>query len=234
MQLFYVPELETDKYTLSFEESKHCIKVLRMKKGDFLYLTDGKGILYKAGIIDPDPKKCQVEIYERFLEYGKRGYTIHIAIAPTKNIKRMEWFLEKCTEIGIDKITFLNCRFSERKHIRPERFQRVIVAAMKQSVKAYLPELNPMVDYQEFINEEKADLKFIALCDEQKKKHLKNMYSGGKDVTVVIGPEGDYSEEEKKWAFENNFKPVSLGSSRLRTETAGIVACHTISLINEK
>lgn len=234
MQLFYIPGLESDKYILSFEESKHCIKVLRLKKGDVVYLTDGKGNLYKTQITIPDPKKCEVQILESFSEYGKKEFYLHLAIAPTKNIKRTEWFLEKCTEIGVDEFTFIDCRFSERSIIKQDRFQRVVIAALKQSTKAYLPKINGLVNFNDFIGKNIKGKKYIAICDEQRKSHLKDLYCKGENATILIGPEGDYSEEEKELALKNSFQPVSLGESRLRTETAGIVACHTINLINEK
>ncbi|MBS3769489.1 MAG: 16S rRNA (uracil(1498)-N(3))-methyltransferase [Bacteroidales bacterium] len=233
MHLFYSPDLTDNRYELSQEDSRHCIRVLRLKKNDLIHLTDGKGSLYKARIIKDDPKGCMVEVVEKTSEYGKRPYYIHIAIAPTKNIKRFEWFLEKCTEIGIDEITPLICFHSERKHLKTERSKRIITSALKQSLKTYHPVLNEITNYNEFVNKPFEGTKFIAHCESGQTQHLKHLYSAGEDVTLIIGPEGDFSEKELRKAETFNFIPVSLGQSRLRTETAGIVACSIVNLLNE-
>ena len=233
MHLFYSPDLTDNRYELSQEDSRHCIRVLRLKKNDFIHLTDGKGSLYKARIIKDDPKGCMVEVVEKTSEYGKRPYYIHIAIAPTKNIKRFEWFLEKCTEIGIDEITPLICFHSERKHLKTERSKRIITSALKQSLKTYHPVLNEITNYNEFVNKPFEGSKFIAHCESKQTQHLKHLYSAGEDVTLIIGPEGDFSEKEIRKAETCNFIPASLGQSRLRTETAGIVACSIVNLLNE-
>jgi len=233
MHLFYSPDLTDNRYELSQEDSRHCIRVLRLKKNDLIHLTDGKGSLYKARIIKDDPKGCMVEVVEKTSEYGKRPYYIHIAIAPTKNIKRFEWFLEKCTEIGIDEITPLICFHSERKHLKTERSKRIITSALKQSLKTYHPVLNEITNYNEFVNKPFEGSKFIAHCESKQTQHLKHLYSAGEDVTLIIGPEGDFSEKEIRKAETCNFIPASLGQSRLRTETAGIVACSIVNLLNE-
>ena len=229
-------------------ESKHCVRVLRLKKGATIALVDGKGRLCMAEITVANPKRCVVAIKATQSEYKKRDYYLHIAIAPTKNIARFEWFLEKATEIGIDEITPLLCHRSERRTIKPERLNKILIAAMKQSLKAYLPRLNPMQKLVNFVqatssngyHEENKAQRFIAFCEEEHinsplikgaRGILKSKYKKGSDVIILIGPEGDFTREEIKKALENDFQPVRLGESRLRTETAGIVACHTIHTI---
>jgi len=233
MHLFYTPDLNDTIYTLNEQESKHCIKVLRLSTNDMVQLIDGKGGFFTAKIKEPDPKKCTVEIVETKKEYEKRNHHLHIAIAPTKNNDRLEWFLEKATEIGIDEITPIVCEHSERKVIKPERLEKILVSAMKQSIKAYKPHLNTLIRFADFIHKPFAGEKFIAHCEEENKSLLKNRYTVGRDVLILIGPEGDFSREEIDEARQNNFTEISLGNSRLRTETAGVVACHTINLLNE-
>ncbi|HSH50306.1 MAG TPA: 16S rRNA (uracil(1498)-N(3))-methyltransferase [Bacteroidales bacterium] len=234
MHLFYTPDLNDTIYTLSEQESKHCIKVLRLSTSGQVHLIDGKGGFYTAKIMEPNPKKCTVEIVETKKEYQKRNHHLHIAIAPTKNNDRLEWFLEKATEIGIDEITPIVCTQSERRVIKPERLEKILVSAMKQSIKAYKPKLNNLISYTDFINKPFAGDKFIAHCKDANKSLLKNRYTVSRDVLILIGPEGDFSREEIAQARQNNFTEISLGYSRLRTETAGVVACHTINLLNEK
>ena len=231
--MFYCPDL-LHSFTLSEEESQHAVRVLRLQTGDELELVDGAGGYYKAVISNPHPKHCEFVIKETFTEFGKRDYRLHIAIAPTKNIERLEWFIEKCTEIGIDEITPVICRFSERKIIKPERLEKIIVSAAKQSLKAYFPILNPMCSFRDFIQQTTVSQKFIAHCYEQDKQLLQRVYQKSFDAVILIGPEGDFSPEEVQAAIQHHYQPVSLGNSRLRTETAGIAACHTVSLINEK
>lgn len=234
MHLFYTPDINSNTYSLNEAESKHCIKVLRLSIDDIIYLIDGKGSFHTAKIIDAYPKKCTVEITNTIKEYDKRDFHLHIAIAPTKNTDRFEWFLEKATEIGIDEITPLLCQRSERKTIKPERLNKVITSAVKQSIKAYHPKLNEFTKFKDFISLNYIGDKYIAHCEELDKKSLKREYSQKNGVLILIGPEGDFSPEEIDLAIKNNFTPVSLGNSRLRTETAGVVACHTINLLNEK
>ena len=231
--MFYCPDI-LHSFTLSDEESQHAVRVLRLQAGDELEVVDGAGGYYFAVVTNPHPKHCEFQIKETITEYGKRDYRLHIAIAPTKNIERLEWFIEKCTEIGIDEITPVICRFSERKIIKPERLEKIIVSAAKQSLKAYFPILNPMCSFRDFIQQTTVSQKFIAHCYEQDKQLLQRVYQKSFDAVILIGPEGDFSPEEVQAAIQHRFLPVSLGSSRLRTETAGIAACHTISLINEK
>ncbi|MCB2195830.1 MAG: 16S rRNA (uracil(1498)-N(3))-methyltransferase [Bacteroidetes bacterium] len=233
MHLFYTPDLSGKIYTLNESESKHCIKVLRLSVNDQVQLIDGKGGFYTAQISEANPKRCSVEIIKEVKEFGKRNHYLHIAIAPTKNNDRFEWFLEKATEIGIDEITPIICEHSERKVIKPERLEKIIISAVKQSIKAYKPKLNNIISYQDFIASEFQGDKFIAHCEEDEKAALKTAYKQGNSALVLIGPEGDFDPNEIALAKENNFQEISLGESRLRTETAGVVACHTINLLNE-
>ena len=233
MQLFYAPEIQGEQYLLNEEESKHCTRVLRLRAGDHIFLTDGKGNLYKGIINASDTGKISVHISGIINEYQKRNYHLHLAIAPTKSIDRFEWFLEKATEIGIDVISPIITDHSERKKIRLDRLEKIVIAAMKQSVKAYKPIVNPLISFSEFIKEKHGeDEMFIAHCHKKERFDLKTVYHAGKNSLVLIGPEGDFSEREIDVAMADNFKPVTFGNSRLRTETAGIVACHTIYLLN--
>ena len=232
MALFYVPNLSVG-HVLPEEESQHAVKVLRMQVGDAISVVDGTGGFYHAVISNPHPKHCEFEIKKTILEFGKRDYKIHIAIAPTKNIERLEWFIEKATEIGIDQITPIICRFSERKIVKAERLEKIIVSAAKQSLKAYFPVLNPQCTFDELISKHNASQKFIAHCYEEDKKLLQNEIKKSSDVLILIGPEGDFSKEEVQSAILHDFIPVSLGESRLRTETAGVVACHTVAIMNQ-
>lgn len=233
MHLFYTPDISENFYTLNEIESKHCIKVLRLDKNDIIKLIDGKGGFYTAKISDPNPKKCIVEIIETQKEYGKRNHYLHIAIAPTKNIDRFEWFLEKATEIGIDEITPILCEHSERKAIKPERLEKIIISAVKQSLKGYKPKLNELTLLEDFIQQDFDGDKFIAHCEENEKLLLKNAYQAKHHAIILIGPEGDFSPNEIDNTKKAQFKEISLGESRLRTETAGVVACHTVNLLNE-
>jgi len=232
MHIFYNPDI-SNIFTLPAEESKHCIKVLRLKIGDIVHLTDGIGNLYTSIIIDDNFKRCILEVIETKPEYGKKDFKIHMAVAPTKNIHRFEWFLEKVTEIGIDEITPLICENSERRVIKTDRLNKIIISAMKQSLKSYLPRLNEAVKYSDFMAQETGVSKFIAYCSEDHRDLFKDVYDQNSDCIILIGPEGDFSLNEVDMALSNDYKPVSLGSSRLRTETAAIAACHTVNLINE-
>ena len=232
MHLFYTPEISGNIYTLSEDESHHCTKALRLKKDSIIYLTDGKGNLFKCIIIADDHKRCTVRIEETIRGFGKRNFAIHLAVAPTKNTERFEWFLEKATEIGVDEITPLVCEHSERTKLKTDRFQKVIISAMKQSLKAYLPKLNEPCTFAELIKKDFNGNKYIASYHENNSS-LKALYTKGKDVLILIGPEGDFSNKEIESAKKYTFAAVNLGNSRLRTETAAVVACHTINLMNE-
>ncbi len=233
MALFYVPDI-AERWELSEEEAAHALRVLRLSIGAELEITDGKGNLYKAVISSIAGKHCYVEAKEVLpMPKGWNG-NIHIAVAPTKNMDRIEWFAEKATEIGLDALTFVNCRFSERKVIKTERVERIVVSAMKQSLKYSKPVVDEMVDFKKFISQERSGEKYIAHCYDGEKNMLKDIHQAGCDATVLIGPEGDFSPEEVKMAMEAGYKPVSLGNSRLRTETAALAACHILMLKNEK
>ena len=231
MALFYVPNIALN--VLPEVESQHAVKVLRLQNGDKITLVDGTGGYYEARITNPHPKHCGFVIIETKPEFGKRDFKLHIAIAPTKNIERLEWFIEKATEIGIDEITPIICRFSERKIVKEERLEKIIVSAAKQSLKAYFPKLNPLCTFDDLLKNHHASQKFIAHCYEQDKRLLQTEIKKSKDILILIGPEGDFSVEEVEKAIAGGFVPVSLGDSRLRTETAGVVACHTVALINQ-
>ncbi len=233
MLLFYVPNISGAEVVLDETESKHAIRVLRLQNGNRVQVIDGKGGFYEAEITDANPKKCRLSIVNSTLEFGKKDFHLHIAIAPTKNIERFEWFLEKATEIGIDEITPLLTSHSERKTINPDRLEKILISAMKQSLKAYLPKLNSLTTLKELIINNKTENKYIAYCDEIQKTHLKDLVISGKNTLILIGPEGDFSAAEVKLAIGRGFSVVSLGNSRLRTETAGIVACHIVNLANE-
>ena len=232
MHVFYTPDILRNP-ELPEEEAQHCTRVLRLGVGDNITLTDGKGNFYKAEITVANSKRCLVAITETIHQNPLWPCHLHIAVAPTKNMDRNEWFAEKATEIGIDELTFLNCRFSERKVIKTERIEKILISAIKQSLKARLPKLNEMIDFTKFIAQDFKDQKFIAHCYEGEKPLLKDVLTPGKDAVVLIGPEGDFSEEEVKAAIERGFTPISLGKSRLRTETAALVACHTMNLMNQ-
>ena len=232
MHLFYCPDIKSNTYTLSEEESKHCSKVLRLKVDEKIFLIDGKGGYYTAKIIDIQPKRTVVNIIATEKEYKKRNYHLHIAIAPTKSNDRFEWFLEKATEIGVDEITPLLCEHSERKVIKTERLNKVLVSAMKQSGQAFLPKLNNLTTFTNLITNATETNKYIAHCYNSEKTNLNNEDTIDKNVLILIGPEGDFSSQEVEAAKNKGCKPISLGSTRLRTETAGIMACCSVSLLN--
>lgn len=233
MHLFYTPDITGDYYVLNPEESKHCVRVLRLEVGDKIVMVDGKGGWFEGEVAKADVKGCEVKVTQQRTEYGKRNFHLHLAVAPTKNMDRMEWMLEKCTEMGIEALSMLNTVHSERKVVKMERLEKVAVSAMKQSLKAYLPELAFVTDFCEFVLSCKEKHKFIAHCKGGEKRGLDEVYLPGEDVVILIGPEGDFSEEEIDWAMKHDFIPVTLGVSRLRTETAGMVACHSINFLNK-
>src|SRR5690606_26586239 len=236
MQLFYNPNISKLEKEVTFdkEESRHIVKVLRMKEGDTFKITNGKGSFFSAEMINANPKGCLVKILSEEMQQPL-PYQLHLAVAPTKLNDRYEWFLEKATEIGISEITPIICDHSERKTIKPERYEKILQSAMKQSLKAYLPILNEAVSYKDFINSEKNSegLKCIAHCEETDKKSLKSVLKTNQKFTILIGPEGDFSSEEIELAKQAGFIPVTLGESRLRTETAAVVACHSVAFVNE-
>lgn len=231
MQLFYTPDIAVTA-ELPEEEAGHCIRVLRLSEGDEIRLTDGKGFFYRAAIRRAHPKHCEVEVLESWQQPALWPFRVHIAVAPTKNMDRMEWFAEKATEIGIDEITCLNCRFSERREIKTARLEKILVSAMKQSLKATLPRLTGMTDFKTFVARPFDGRKFIAHCEEGEKINLKSCYRTGENALILIGPEGDFSPDEIALALAGGFEPISLGESRLRTETAALAACHTLHVLN--
>ena len=234
MQLFYNPDIKqgADTFIFDKDESKHIIKVLRKKEGDNIFITNGLGYLFESKITSDSEKKCEVKITKETFQEPNSFYT-HIAVAPTKMNDRMEWFLEKATEIGIHEITPIICDHSERKVFKIDRAEKIIQAAMKQSLHFYLPKINEPITLSEFVKKEFDGQKFIAHCEETEKKSFqKEVLKNGK-ITILIGPEGDFSTKEINLARANQFIPVTLGNTRLRTETAALAACHTIALLNE-
>ena len=227
MQLFYSSIIEKT-VNIPSEENKHLVKVLRKKINDQIHLIDGKGYLYTGRIIKQDKNNSEVEIIKKEKKEKNHNYYLHIAISPTKNISRFEWFLEKATEIGIDEITPIICHRSERQKINKDRSERILISSIKQSLKFHLPKLNDPISYNDFIKQKINGNKFIAHCLETKKEKLSN--SINKICTILIGPEGDFTEEEINLAKDHGYKPLSFGSSRLRTETAGIVATLSVNL----
>jgi 16S rRNA (uracil1498-N3)-methyltransferase len=234
MTLFYIAEATKDIAFLPKEESKHAIKVLRLQEGDLLAITNGSGQIFTAKINFANQKKCEVTVLETE-NVEEKPFRIHMAVAPTKLNDRYEWMLEKMTEMGVDEITPIICHRSERKVLKLDRMERIIVSAVKQSWKAYKPMINPPVKYSEFIKSAKFDQQFIAHCNGGcgSDLHLKSMADVNQNIGVLIGPEGDFSEAEVALATENNWQKTGLGSARLRTETAALAACFTLNLINE-
>lgn len=229
-QLFFTQKIENGFAHFDEEESRHLTTVLRRKVGDALQLTDGRGFFYDAEISETGKRHVLARITATISAEATHATPLHLAIAPTKNIERIEWLLEKATEIGIDEITLLQCQRSERDTVRLDRLEKVLVSAMKQSLRAHLPKLNPMTRFQQFVKTTPADLKYIAWCADTPLPHLKTQLQPGKNTLVLIGPEGDFSPEEVQLAAENGFTGVSLGAARLRTETAGLLAVCAIAL----
>ena len=234
MHLFYTPDIDpsTQQYFLNEEESKHCARVLRLEKGAELQLIDGKGGLYAATILDPHPKRTLLQITAVTNNFNKRNHHLHIAIAPTKNIERVEWFLEKATEIGIDEISFIICKRSERKDVKLERLNKVVTSAVKQSLKAYHPLLNEPVSLGHLLAQPFEGQKFIAHCEQTGKSSISAELKTGGRYLILIGPEGDFTPAEIDEALQNGFKAITLGESRLRTETAALEACFEVNFLN--
>jgi 16S rRNA (uracil1498-N3)-methyltransferase len=234
MQLFYNTTINESTESLIFdkEESKHIIKVLRKKDGDILFVTNGLGYLFKTEVVLASDVKCTVQIVS-FEKAPKPKIQLHLAVAPTKMNDRYEWFLEKATEIGIQEITPIICDRSERKVINTDRFEKIILSAMKQSNALFLPKLNPAISFKDFVKQKKEGIQLIAHCEETDKKSLKSVIRANENATILIGPEGDFSDKEIALALEHDYLPVTLGHTRLRTETAAIVACHSVVFLNE-
>jgi len=234
MHLFYTPDIDPSapQYFLNEEESKHCARVLRLEHGDELQLIDGKGGLYTARILNPHPKRTLLQIFSVTHDFNKRNHYLHIAIAPTKNIERIEWFLEKATEIGIDEISFIICRRSERKDVKLDRLNKVVTSAVKQSLKAYHPVLNEPVNLSQLLAKPFEGRKLIAHCEKTGKTNISAELKTGDRYLILIGPEGDFTLDEIDDALENGFKAITLGESRLRTETAALEACFEVNFLN--
>lgn len=234
MQLFYTPDINPSlpQYFLSEEESKHAVRVLRLAVGDEVTLIDGKGGLYKAEIKDAHPKRTILQINSVTTEFNKRNHYLHIAIAPTKNLDRVEWFLEKATEIGIDEISLIICQRSERKEAKVERLNKIVTSAIKQSIKAYHPILNTPVNLAQFLKQPFDGQKFIAHCDDGEKVSLTQSIEKHGRYLILIGPEGDFTPAEVDAALQNGYKAITLGESRLRTETAALEVCFEANFLN--
>lgn len=235
MTLFLTDNIDCDICQLSAEESKHCVRVLRMGVGDELWLTDGMGTMCKARVIQPDDRECTVEVVERMPEYQRRNHHLHIAVAPTKNNARLEWFVEKAVEIGIDEITPVICDHSERGVLKTDRLEKIVVSAVKQSLKAYKPIVHEPIRLKDFLRSlsvESAVNRMICYCEGDQRTPLKEVYHQGEDALVLIGPEGDFSSQEVQMALQQGFHPVTLGDCRLRTETAALYAVTAINFLN--
>ncbi|MDR1556333.1 MAG: 16S rRNA (uracil(1498)-N(3))-methyltransferase [Tannerellaceae bacterium] len=233
MQLFYAPAISV-KPELPEEEARHALRVLRLGEGAEVMLTDGKGFFYTAIIRNADPKQCEVSITGCSSQPPLWDFHLHIALAPTRHIDRTEWFCEKAAEIGIDAITFVNSRFSGRHEVKLSRLEKILISAMKQSGKAVLPKLNGMTDFRTLINQPFSGQAFIAHCAKGEKPLLQHRCRPRENTLILIGPEGDFSPEEIQEAGARGFEAVSLGKSRLRTETAALAACHTLHIVNNK
>ena len=234
MNLFYHPSILPNDTSVAFDkdESRHIAKVLRKQIGDILHVTDGKGHFYEVELSSTHQKKCEA-VVNKVEKQEPLPYRLHMAVAPTKTNDRFETFLEKATEIGITEISPILCDHSERTNVKPDRYERILVSAMKQSLKAYLPTLHPTMSFKDFMNQDlNASVKGIAHCEQGEKKKLKEIVSPGADVLLLVGPEGDFSSEEIQLAQAKGFLPITLGNTRLRTETAAIVACHSIAFLN--
>ncbi len=229
MHLFYTPDI-AHSHELPADEAAHALRVLRLQPGDEVRLTDGQGGFYHARISECNRKRCMVEVIEQEEQAPLWRGHLHLALAPTKNMDRMEWLAEKATEIGFDELTFLNCQWSERRIVKGERIEKILISAMKQSLKARLPKLNDITDFAQFVKQPVGGQKFIAHCHEGEKSPLRQALQPGQDALVLIGPEGDFSPDEVALAVAEGFTPVTLGHTRLRTETAALVAVHLMNL----
>ena len=226
--------IQNNAAILSEEESLHCVKVLRHKVGDTIQVIDGKGTRAIGTIEAAHAKQCAVSLSKKETVAKNRNYDLHIAIAPTKNIERIEWFVEKAVEIGIDTISSIKCKNSERTVVKEDRLRKVAESAVKQSQQAYIPVIDPLLEFKEFIKKTTADVKLIAHCEKDEKKNIKDYITPGKSYCILIGPEGDFTKEEIQIALQAGYMPVSLGDNRLRTETAGLYACGALAVLNSR
>lgn len=233
MHIFYTPDITQNSYTLNEEESKHCVRVLRLTIGDIVNLVDGKGGFYTAEITSDNPKKVSLSVLKVETEFHKRNHYLHIAVAPTKNIDRIEWFLEKATELGIDEITPVITDRSERRVVKEDRLNKVITSAVKQSIKAYHPKLNDAISFEAFLREPFDGHRLIAHCiDNGEKQYISKLVAPHQKYLILIGPEGDFTPNEVDLALNKGFKALTLGDNRLRTETAALSVCFEINYLN--
>ncbi|WP_145857470.1 16S rRNA (uracil(1498)-N(3))-methyltransferase [Pedobacter suwonensis] len=233
MHIFYTPDITQNSYTLNEEESKHCVRVLRLTIGDVVNLVDGKGGFYTAEIASDNPKKVSLSVLKVETEFHKRNHYLHIAVAPTKNIDRIEWFLEKATELGIDEITPVITDRSERRVVKEDRLNKVITSAVKQSIKAYHPKLNDAISFEAFLREPFDGNRLIAHCiDKGEKQYISKLVAPHQKYLILIGPEGDFTPNEVDLALNKGFKALTLGDNRLRTETAALSVCFEINYLN--
>jgi len=232
MHLFYSPLLNGQTAPLPPEEANHALRVLRLTRGTEVAVTDGKGNMGYGIVGEISSRECTINISSIIPEFGRRLYKLNIAVSPLKNRDRYEWFVEKCVEIGVDTITPLVSARTEKTNIRPDRLEKIILSAMKQSVKAYLPELNPPTTFDSFIKQKRNTTCLIAHCNPGHREPLPSQLKKGEDVTILIGPEGDFTPEEVAIANSMGYISVHMGHSRLRTETAGIAACHSVYSVN--
>ena len=236
MPRFYCPDIAATP-VLSEEESRHCVKVLRLAEGDTIEVVDGRGHLYDCGITLAHPKRCAVEVRAEHVVPTHWGHQLVLAVAPTKHLDRMEWMVEKCVEMGVDRIVPLRCHNSERTELKAERLRKIAVSAMKQSLQATLPRIDEMTPLAALLGEPWHGQRFIAYCDDElpreQRKPLAQCFKAGNDAMLLIGPEGDFSPDEVNEAVKAGFEPVTLGESRLRTETAAVKACAAVHTINE-
>jgi 16S rRNA (uracil1498-N3)-methyltransferase len=232
MRFFYVPEIQQSEVCLSEDESKHCIRVLRLVKGEQVKLVDGKGNLYTCVIKEPDLRKCRLEIMHVEKDYGKRDHYLHVAISPTKSADRFEWFLEKSVEIGVDEITPIMCGRSERNKIRYDRAEKIMVSAIKQSGRAYLPRLNPIIRLESIILNSRNPNKVICHCESNSLPIFADLIRGRSNALIMVGPEGDFTRDEIGLARKNDFSEARLGPFTYRTETAGIIVCSIFNFIH--
>ena len=231
MQLFYCPNIQDGQFFLNLEESRHCVRVLRKNVGDHIQITDGLGNIYEAELGDLNPKKCGFKLVSSRTT-KKPDFSIHVAIAPTKNIDRIEWFVEKATEIGVNEISFIQTLFSERQSIKLDRIRKKAISAMKQSQRAFLPNFHEIIKLNPFISSVADSEKYIAHLEDDTTSHLLDLAKPGKNYVILIGPEGGFSEDEVIMIKNSGYQVVKLGNARLRTETAGVVACSIFNDLN--
>lgn len=236
MHLFLSEDTTGAYALLNADESRHCARVLRMKAGDELWVTSGDGVMCRARLCSPDDKRCEVEIVERIADYGRRPFRLRLAVAPTKNAARIEWLVEKAVEMGIDRFTPVICDHSERGFQKTDRLEKIALSAMKQSLKALRPQIDPPLRFDDLMAQagQEADTdRLVCYCDGSERRGLGSLYTPGRDALVLIGPEGDFSEREIRAATGCGFSPVTLGACRLRTETAALYAAAAINFMNE-